>query len=158
MAGSARLPRPWLFLDPNTVETSSSSQITALNEKLKHAERPVAENLLDYAPQPVILWQMDANGHVVLKLPRFNSRLLKSLLLPRMKNPHLSIHLDVFGTWVWQEMDGKKTVAEIAKSLSVQFGDAVEPVYERLGLFINLLARRKFIILSKNQEPVRGKI
>ena len=86
---------------------------------------------------------------MVLQLPKFNNRFLQARLQSRMKHPFISIRLDVFGTWVWEKMDGNQTVFEIGESLSAEFGDAVEPVFERLGLFINLLARRRFIQLAK---------
>jgi|GEM_PF-53517 len=116
----------------------------------KNSSAPAAENLLEFIPRPVAQWQRDEKGLVLLQLPKFNNRFLRTHVQPRMKHPFISIHLDAFGTWVWERMDGRRTVLEIGETLAGQFGDAVEPVYERLGMFINLLAHRRFIRLEKS--------
>ncbi len=120
---------------------------------MQNEQTPAADNLLDYAPQPVVPWETDDDGLIALKCPRVVHRYLQKILLPRLKRPYMLIHLDAFGSSVWRQMDGIKTVAEIGCQLRAEFGEAVEPVYERLGLFIHLLLRRKYITLHKKGVP-----
>ncbi|WP_315065644.1 PqqD family peptide modification chaperone [uncultured Clostridium sp.] len=47
------------------------------------------------------------------------------------------ITLDEYGSWILLHVDGKKNVREIGESLEVKFGDKVNPLYERLLLFLN---------------------
>ncbi|MDZ7725125.1 MAG: PqqD family protein [candidate division KSB1 bacterium] len=89
-----------------------------------------------------------ADDKVVLLEPKLKSKFLKKHLLPRMKRSHYKIHLDDYGTFVWKQIDGNRTVFDIAVQLEEHYGDKVEPVYERLGMFINMLAQRKFITLN----------
>ncbi|MBN2354964.1 PqqD family protein [candidate division KSB1 bacterium] len=120
-----------------------------MNKGQAKSHLPAAENLLDFTPQPAVPWETQENGLIALKWPRVGNKYLQTLLLPRLKHPYMLIHLDGYGTSVWRQMDGRKTVGEIGASLREEFGDSVEPVFERLGLFINLLARRKFITLAR---------
>jgi hypothetical protein len=45
--------------------------------------------------------------------------------------------LDEYGSCVFLQIDGKKTVKDIGESLEVKYGDKVQPLYERLLLFLN---------------------
>ena len=63
-----------------------------------------------------------------------------------MKRPNYKINLDTFGTSVWNAINGKNTVAEIGDVLRNEFGEKIEPVYERLGLFIKMLEKNKLIV------------
>ena len=45
--------------------------------------------------------------------------------------------LDVYGSCVFLLIDGKKTVKNIGESLEEKYGDSVQPLYERLLLFLN---------------------
>ena len=82
---------------------------------------------------------------VILLYPKFRNKLLVKFLLPRMKKPDWKIRLDEFGSWVWQRCDGRATVREIAEGMREHFGEKVEPVYDRLGLFFKKLESDQFI-------------
>lgn len=47
------------------------------------------------------------------------------------------IELDEYGSEVFLQIDGQKTVKEIGENLEAKFGDKVNPLYERLLLFLN---------------------
>lgn len=70
-------------------------------------------------------------------------------LMPRLKNPDYRVNLDIIGTKVWENIDGKRTVREIGQILKNDLADKVEPVNERLTQFILSLQRHKFILLQK---------
>ncbi|MBN2001580.1 PqqD family protein [candidate division KSB1 bacterium] len=106
-------------------------------------------NLLEYRPNPKIQWQKNDNNRIVLLAPKFTNRFLAKVLLPRLKRPYNKIKLDEFGSWVWNEIDGQKTVYQIGLLMKERFGNEAEPIFERLGKFINILARYKYITLEK---------
>lgn len=45
--------------------------------------------------------------------------------------------LDEYGSCVFLQVDGKKTIKDIGENLEVKYGDKVQPLYERLLLFLN---------------------
>ena len=47
------------------------------------------------------------------------------------------IELDEYGSSVFLEIDGNKTVEEIGKVLEKKFGEQINPLYERLLVFLN---------------------
>ena len=102
-------------------------------------------NLLDLIPVRNLEWVDNEQNLVVLLKPKFSNRWLAKYILPRMKRPNYRISLDAFGSAVWNSCDGKNTVAEIGEKLKKEFGDRVEPVYERLALFFQQLERSRFI-------------
>ena len=48
--------------------------------------------------------------------------------------------LDAFGSYVFLQIDGNRTVREIGENLETRYGDQVQPLYERLSLFLNYLS------------------
>lgn len=49
------------------------------------------------------------------------------------------IDLDEYGSYVFLQIDGKRTVKEIGENIEDKFGDKMAPIYERLLLFLNHL-------------------
>ncbi|KAA8675213.1 PqqD family peptide modification chaperone [Clostridium sp. HV4-5-A1G] len=47
------------------------------------------------------------------------------------------ITMDKYGSYVFLQIDGTRTVKDIGKNLEVKYGDKVYPLYERLLLFLN---------------------
>ncbi|MCB2305227.1 PqqD family protein [Clostridium estertheticum] len=45
--------------------------------------------------------------------------------------------LDEYGSCVFLQIDGKKTVKNIGENLEAKYGDKANPLYERLLLFLN---------------------
>jgi hypothetical protein len=107
----------------------------------------IKPNLLDFIPQHNIAWEINAeNQLIVLKKPKFENIFLKKHLLPLLKDPNFKIKLDQYGSQVWKHIDGRHNVMQIADALREEFGDAVDPVYERVGKFILSLEKSNFII------------
>ena len=112
--------------------------------KIKDEE---SANLLLYVPQKDIKFETDPDtNQIILKKPKFSNRFLIEHLMPKLQNPEFSIKLDEYGSHVWQAIDGKRNVQQIAEHLKAQFGGTVEPVYERVGKFIISLEKNKFIV------------
>ena len=82
---------------------------------------------------------------IVIKRDSWLDRLVRKF----KKTPeHARIDLDIYGSQVWMLIDGKSDVQEIAKKLKQSFGDDIEPLYERLGAYINILNNNNFIKLN----------
>ncbi|RLD11452.1 PqqD family protein [candidate division KSB1 bacterium] len=105
------------------------------------------QNVIEMIPKHNIRFET-REDIVVILTPKFKNKFIVKYIMSRMKQPNYSIHLDAYGSAVWNLMNGEKTVYAIGKELKAEFGESVEPVYERLGLFMNMLAQRKFITLS----------
>lgn len=58
----------------------------------------------------------------------------------RFKIPEYKrISLDEYGSCVFLQIDGTKTVKDIGEKLEEKYGDQVQPLYERLLLFLNYI-------------------
>lgn len=51
--------------------------------------------------------------------------------------PYKKIQLDEYCSFVFLQIDGKKSVEEIGKNLENTYGEASHPIYERLLMFLN---------------------
>ncbi|MBN2013053.1 PqqD family protein [candidate division KSB1 bacterium] len=102
-------------------------------------------NLLDVVPVQTVQFETDDQQQIVLIQPKFTHQFMVKHVLPRLKKPNYRITLDKFGSTVWNYCDGKRSVADIAECLLKDFGDAIEPVHDRLGIFIRTLKKNRFI-------------
>ena len=102
-------------------------------------------NLLDLVPVKNIQWEKTEDGLVVLLKPKFQHPFFKKHVLPRLKRPYFKVKLDAVGSFVWEQCDGKQTVQEVAQNLKEKFGEEVEPLYDRIALFLQNLEKNRFI-------------
>jgi hypothetical protein len=102
-------------------------------------------NLLELVPVKNIEWKETEEGLICLLKPKFQLLFLKKHILPRIKNPYYKINLDKIGSYFWESCDGKRTVEEIAGRMKNELGDEVEPLYDRITLFLQSLEKNKFI-------------
>ena len=116
-------------------------------------EPPLQENLLEFTPRIAIDWEADAE-QIFLKVPKFKSALWRKVFSPRLVQPYIRLRLDEYGSYVWQQIDGCRSVYEIALALEEKFGEGVQPVFDRVGLFISMLHRHQFIQLEKNSSTI----
>jgi hypothetical protein len=105
-------------------------------------------NLLELVPVKNIEWKRTEEGLICLLKPKFQLPILKKHLLPRLKHPYYTINLDRIGTLFWESCDGIRTVKEIANRMKNSLGDEVEPLYERITLFLQKLEKNKFILFK----------
>ena len=104
-------------------------------------------NLLELIPMRVSDWKNNDEGLVTLILPKFKSKIGK-IFASRFKNPNYEVKLDAIGAFLWKECDGRNNVHEISIELVKEFGDEIEPVYERIEIFFNMLKNLKAIELN----------
>lgn len=102
-------------------------------------------NYLDKIPvHPDIPWKTDENGIVTLEIE--NKGAMNRVAQKLFKKPKISyIHLDKTGSFVWSLIDGKRSIADLAKDVDAHFGEEAHPLYERLVQFFRVLDSYKFI-------------
>lgn len=108
-------------------------------------------NLLELVPVRNIAWEKNAEGLVSLLKPKIQNPFLAKFLQHRLKRPYFKVKLDEIGSHFWENCDGRNSIKTIAELQKQEFGDKVEPVYERIGQFLHTLERHKFIVFDKSQ-------
>jgi len=103
--------------------------------------------LLARVPVPAVPCERLEDGRVVLLRPKFLSPRLGWLqrLLPR---PEFRVRLDPTGSFIWESLDGRRTVADVCALVRERFGQEAEPVEERTLAFIHQMASGSFIRLD----------
>lgn len=109
-------------------------------------------NLYELIPQRKFNFELDNSNYVVILIPKFSNRFLVKNLMPRLRNPYIKIKLDEIGSAVWLEIDGKKTVGEIAENLINRFGDRIQPIEDRLSKFFTQLKLYNFITFINKEK------
>lgn len=105
-------------------------------------ERDLAAlNVVEVAPFRVAHWEATADGRAVLIRPRPRRgpgavRRWERYLLGARR-----IRLDEVGTAVWELLDGRRTVGDVAAAIRARFGGRAEPAEERVGHLIRILRR-----------------
>ena len=108
--------------------------------------KDTSENYLDRCPVRLekLDWSADDKGIVTLSIE--NKGFFNRLAQTFFKKPKISyIHLDEMGSFVWQLIDGEKTIFEIGASVKEHFGEKAEPVYERLAQHFRILNSYGFV-------------
>lgn len=104
------------------------------------------KNYMDYVPccNPRYTWDTDQEGIVTVHVLNqgFYNRLAQKLF----GKPSVShIRLDGYGSFVWKQMNGMRTVYEIAGLVKDRFGEEAEPVIGRLVKYFQILYQNKLI-------------
>lgn len=104
------------------------------------------DNYLDRKPRSAyhMCWSEDSKGNVTLLIDNkgFFNRIAQVLF----KKPAISqVHLDPMGSFIWNELDGEKTITELGKAVEEKFGDEANPLYERLAKYIQILESYGFV-------------
>lgn len=113
-------------------------------------------NYLDHVPRRSIGHEETEDGQLVLLRPKFIKGPLARWLQPRIKRKFFRVRLDEVGTATWQAIDGNRNVGEIADLLYEQFGERIEPRYERMSRFIDSLAKGAMVTFEPSPAAERG--
>ena len=93
-------------------------------------------------------WKITKEGMVEITVE--NKGFFHKIAQKFYKKPRYSfIKLDEFGSCVWRQIDGEKTVYEIGQILKTKHEKAAEQLYERLTKFIGILEHNNYIIFVK---------
>ena len=112
------------------------------------------QNLLDLRPNRLreFIRNEKRGGNITVLVPKFGTGKIGRWLHARMKKPDYLIHLDDFGSCVWNQCNGEKQVREISTILVETFGEKVEPVNGRLSLFLKKMEQSHLIIFAKQSD------
>ncbi|MCM0650286.1 PqqD family protein [Clostridium swellfunianum] len=70
-----------------------------------------------------------------------------------VKKPTVSdVELDEIGSKVWQCIDGQKTVYDIGEELKNYFGEKIDPVYDRLIMYLRYLNKKSWISFERGVQ------
>lgn len=104
------------------------------------------KNYLDFVPvcAPGYTWKLNEKKLVEIEVQNtgFYNRLAQKLF----KRPKVSyISLDEYGSFIWQQMDGKRTIYEISFLVKERYGEEAEPLLQRLTRFFQILYHNHYI-------------
>lgn len=108
-------------------------------------------NFLDYIPaiSNKVTWSQKDD---IVTVNMYHKGFYAFIAHKFFKRPSVShIKLDKYGSFIWQQIDGKNTVNDLAISMKEKFGDKAEPLYDRLVTYIRILRNNKFIVYNKEK-------
>ena len=113
---------------------------------MKKQNKKQSQNLLDLVPRQSkkYKFEVDEEGKVTVFVENkgfFNLAAQKLFKKPRFTQ----IHLEEFGSFIWQKIDGKRTVKEIADLLHEKFGEKADPLYPRISVYVKTLVNYGFV-------------
>lgn len=115
------------------------------------------ENFLDYVPKHNSLFEYQENKAGNIEVKVHNKGLFHKIAQVIARRPKYSyIELDEFGSFVWRQMDGARSVYDIGTLVKAEFGEKAEPLYERLCTFIRILHKNHFVVYKnkiKEKKP-----
>ena len=106
----------------------------------------ISENFLEKKPKRAagLTWREDEEGIVTLEIE--NKGLMNRIAQKLFKKPKISyIHLDKLGSFTWKTIDGEKSIFDLGPEFKEKFGEEVEPLYERLAKYFQILKSYNFI-------------
>ena len=103
-------------------------------------------NYLDLIPKrnENIRWHKVLKERVILEVENkgaFHTIAQKVFNKPRFTK----VHLDGNGSFIWEQIDGSRTVAEIAALVKEEFGEKAEPLYPRIVKYFQIVESYEFI-------------
>lgn len=115
-----------------------------------------SENYLDYVPfvDPRNTWD-EKDGKVTINMVHrgFYAGIAQKVFhTPRVSH----IDLDKYGSFLWLHIDGKRTVGELALIMKEHFGEAADPLYDRLVKYMQILRNNKFVLLGGKDRIPNG--
>lgn len=103
-------------------------------------------NYLDLIPErnEKLRWHRDLKERVVLEVE--NTGLMNTIAQKLFNKPRFTkVHLDANGSFIWSQIDGEKTVEDIARLVKKEFGEAAEPLYPRIVKYFQIVESYHFI-------------
>lgn len=117
-----------------------------------------AQNFLDFVPagNPAFSWELQEDGTVAVTMP--HNGLFDRLAQRFFRRPRYSrICLDELGSFIWMQIDGKRSIHEISSLVRQQFGERAEPLISRLVAFFRVLESHRFVRFGAegSRDPAR---
>ncbi|AZO96011.1 PqqD family protein [Halocella sp. SP3-1] len=117
-----------------------------VNKKLKG-------NIFEMIPERKenIHWKKNENGNIILIIKR--NKWIDKLLQKIFNTPkQTTLEFDELGSFVWENIDGQKTIGNITGILRKQDSEKYSPVEERLITFMRVLKNNGFIKLYSKKN------
>lgn len=116
---------------------------------MKKYNKKQAPNLLDLIPRQSTKHKVEIDGEGKVTIFVENKGLFNFIAQKLFKKPRFSqIHLEEFGSYIWQKIDGKRTVKEIADLMHEEFGEKADPLYPRISMYMKTLVNYEFVELK----------
>jgi hypothetical protein len=80
----------------------------------------------------------------VIAFPRFRSKFMQKYFVPKNKSAIIRIRMEEHGTAVWDLINGKRTVKEIADALAEHFNYEENHAY-RIVVYLKQLQKQGFV-------------
>ena len=102
------------------------------------------DNFLEYIPKikEEISWKLEKE-HIIKGL----ANRIAQICFGRPKLSHIT--LEELGSFIWQQIDGEKSILQIGELVQEAFGEKAEPLYERLAQYMKILYGKGFITFCK---------
>ncbi|MEI3521206.1 MAG: PqqD family protein [Anaerosacchariphilus sp.] len=111
------------------------------------------KNYLDFVPvcAPGYSWKLNEKKLVEIEVQ--NKGFYNWLAQKFFKRPKVSyISLDEYGSFVWRQMDGQRTIYDISFLVKECYGEEAEPLLPRLTKFFQILYQNHYIGYSTPLE------
>ncbi len=119
---------------------------------MKKRKNIITQNYLDKRPIRADFLTFSENEDGIVTLDIENKGLFNTIAQKLFKKPRIShIHLDAFGSFVWNQIDGERSIFEIGKSVDEHFGEKAHPLYERLAKYFQILESYRFVAWDENK-------
>lgn len=113
-------------------------------------DKPQDVNYIDQIPKILKKWELNDKGRVEVTVE--NTGFYNTMAQKIFHKPRFSfIELDEYGSFVWQKIDGKKTIYEIGQALKKQHKGASQQLYERLATYFGILEQNHYIEFIKEE-------
>ncbi len=113
---------------------------------MKKKKTVISANYLDKIPlrSEGLQWTVDDDGIVTLAVE--NRGWVNRISQKLFKAPKISyIHLDKFGSYVWQIIDGESDITALGVKVEEHFGEEAHPLYERLAQYFRIIESYRFV-------------
>lgn len=107
--------------------------------------------MLTLIPEKLVESEKKDDGLLYLVIPKFRGKRTGKWLTSKLKHPTWKIDLDEVGSFVWEQIDGRTNVEKIGERMQKHFGEKVEPVFDRLNLFLYTMRKEDLIRFSNWQ-------
>jgi hypothetical protein len=109
-------------------------------------------NYLDLIPSHAV--ESEPHGEpdrIVLRMPRFRDAIFGRLLQPHLRGDRrfIRVPLDRRGSWLWSEIDGRRTVGDLARRFREAFPEDSDQVEERLCHYVAAMVGHGFMTVRE---------
>lgn len=122
--------------------------------KRRRVDELEAVNLLEVSPVRLADWTESQARVTIIRPKSLRPGLFGWIDLLLYLLSAKRIRLDAFGSFAWLQLNGERSVGEVGALLRSEFGDAVEPVEERLGHLIRVFRNQEFVAYPRWDEQL----